>query len=157
MVLATPYDVPASKLIERLAAFLKGNVEEITPPSWASLAKTGSHIQKPPQSADWWYTRCASLLRKIYVHGPIGIEALRADYGGRKDFGIRPEHAVKAGGAVVRKAMQQLEAAGLVETVKARGRRVTPKGRSLLQEVAGELHKELVKEIPALEKYRKGE
>ena len=157
MVLATPYDVPASRLIEKLAAFLKGNVEEVTPPSWASLAKTGSHIQKPPQNADWWYTRCASLLRKIYVHGPIGIEALRADYGGRKDFGIRPEHAVKAGGAVVRKAMQQLEAAGLVETVKTSGRRITPKGRSLLQEVAGELHKELAKEIPALEKYRKGE
>lgn len=155
--MATPYDVPASKLIEKLAAFLKENVEEIAPPSWASLAKTGSHAQKQPQNVDWWYTRCASLLRKIYVHGPIGIETLRADYGGRKDFGIRPEHAVKAGGAVVRKALQQLEAAGLVETVKARGRRVTPKGRSLLREVAAELHKELAKEIPALEKYGKGE
>ena len=155
--MATPYDVPASKLIERLALFLKENVDEITPPPWASLAKTGPHAQKQPQNADWWYTRCASLLRKIYVHGPIGTETLRADYGGRKDFGIRPEHAVKAGGAVVRKALQQLEAAGLVETVKARGRKVTPKGRSLLREVAGELHKELAKETPALEKYGKGE
>jgi hypothetical protein len=52
--------------------------------------------------AYWWYVRCASLQRKIYIHGPIGIEKLRAEYGGRKDFGVRPEHAVKAGGAIIR-------------------------------------------------------
>jgi len=74
-----------------------------------------------------------------------------------KDPGVTPEHAAKAGGATIRKALQQLEAAGLVETSKPHGRRITREGRKLLQELAEELGKELVKELPELEKYQKGE
>mgnify|MGYP001080107214 CR=1 FL=1 len=155
--MATLYDVPASKLIEKLAKYLKENVDEVTPPSWMSFVKTGAHVQKQPQNQDWWYIRCASILRKIYVHGPLGVEKLRADYGGRKDYGVIPGHALKAGGTIVRKAMQQLEAAGLIETLKPKGKRVTREGRKLLQELAEELEKDLVKELPELEKYRKGE
>jgi small subunit ribosomal protein S19e len=155
--LITPSDVPASKLIERLARHLKENVDAVTPPSWTIAAKTGSHVEKQPQQPDWWYTRCAAILRKIYVHGPVGIEKLRAEYGGGKRHGSMPQHASKAGGSVVRKALQQLEAAGLVETSKPNGRRVTKDGRKLLQELAEELGKELMKQLPELEKYQKGE
>jgi small subunit ribosomal protein S19e len=154
--LKTPHDVPASKFIEKLAKYLKENVDEVTPPSWASVAKTGAHVQRQPQNSDWWYIRCASLLRKIYIHGPLGLEKLRADYGGRKDFGVKPEHVVKAGGAIIRKALQQLEAAGLIETLKPQGRRMTKEGRKLLQEIAEDVGKELAKEFPELEKYQKG-
>jgi small subunit ribosomal protein S19e len=154
--LITPYDVPASKLVEKLGNYLKENVDEITPPPWASIVKTGMHVQRPPQNPDWWYIRCASLLRKIYVHGPVGVERLRAEYGGRKDYGVRPEHAARASGAIIRKALQQLEAAGFAETFKTRGRRVTKEGRKLLEELAEEVKKEVVKEIPGLEKYKKG-
>ena len=153
--MVTPYDVPASKFIEKVAKYLKENVDEINPPPWASIVKTGTHIQRQPQNLDWWYIRCASLLRKIYVHGPVGVEKLRAEYGGRKDYGVRPEHAAKASGAVIRKALQQLEAAGLTETFKTRGRRVTQEGRKLLRELAEELKKGLAKEFPELEKYQR--
>ncbi len=153
----TPNDVPASKLIEKVAKYLKENVDAITPPPWSSMAKTGIQAEKQPQDPDWWYVRCASLLRKIYTHGPIGIEKLRADYGGRKNKGVKPEHAAKAGGSSVRKAIQQLETAGYVETVKTRGRRLSRQGRKLLQEVTEELSKELVKEFPEMEKYQKSE
>ena len=146
----TPYDIPASKLIEKLARYLKENVDEVTPPPWANIVKTGAHVQKQPQNPDWWYIRCASLLRKIYVHGPIGTERLKAEYGGRKDPGVTPEHVAKAGGTIIRKALQQLEASGLVKSSKPRGRRVTQEGRKLLQELAEELKKET-------EKHRKGE
>lgn len=139
--MTTPHDVPASKFVEKLADFLKGNVDEINPPSWASFVKTGVHVQRPPENLDWWYIRCASLLRKIYVHGPLGVEKLRAEYGGRKDYGVRPEHAAKASGAIIRKALQQLEAAGLLKTFKTDGRKVTKKGRKLLEELAEELKK----------------
>jgi len=81
----------------------------------------------------------------------VGVERLRAEYGGRKDYGVKPEHAAKASGAIIRKALQQLEAAGFVETLKTGGRRVTKSGRKLLDELA----KEVVKEIPELEKYQK--
>lgn len=149
----TPNDVPSQAFIKKLARYLKENVNSVNPPTWASLVKTGPHVQRQPQDPDWWYTRCASLLRKIYVYGPIGIEKLRADYGGRKDFGVTPEHAVKAGGAIIRKALQQLEAAGLIENVKPKGRIMTREGRKLMCEIAGELHKEIVKEYPQLAKY----
>jgi small subunit ribosomal protein S19e len=153
--LPTPYDVPASEFIQKLAEYIKENIDEVKPPPWASIVKTGAHVQRPPDNPDWWYIRCASLLRKIYIHGPIGIEKLRAEYGGRKDFGVRPEHAVKAGGAIIRKALQQLEAAGLVEKHQNKGRRITKEGRRILEEIAEEVMKDLLKRIPEMEKYQK--
>jgi small subunit ribosomal protein S19e len=155
--LVTPNDVPVSKFIDRLTKYLKENVDAVTPPVWASIVKTGSHVEQQPQNPNWWYVRCASLLRKIYVHGPIGLEKLRSDYGGRKSTGVKPHHASKSGGSVIRKALQQLETSGYIETVKSRGRRVTPAGRKLLKEVAEEVGKEMAKEFPELEKYQKGE
>jgi small subunit ribosomal protein S19e len=155
--LITPYDVPASRLIEKLAKYLRENVDKVAPPAWASVAKTGSHVEKQPQDPDWWYTRCASILRKIYVHGPIGIERLRADYGGAKSYRGTPKHAAKAGGSVIRKILQQLEAAGLIEASKPKGRKVSKEGRKLLQELTESLGKELVKELPELGKYQKGD
>jgi small subunit ribosomal protein S19e len=155
--LTTPNDVPASMLVGKLAKYLKENVDVITPPTWASIAKTGMHVEKQPQDPDWWYVRCASLMRKIYVQGSVGVEKLRADYGGRKSFGVRPQHSSKAGGSNVRKALQQLEVAGYVETVKPHGRRLTREGRKLLRELTEELGKELVRGLPELEKYHKGE
>jgi len=153
--LLTPNEVPAQEFIQKLAEYLKNNVRQVTPPPWASVVKTGAHVQRPPENPDWWYIRCASLLRKLYIHGPMGIEKLRAEYGGRKDYGVKPEHAVKAGGAIIRKALQQLEEAGLVEKYQNKGRRVTAKGRKLLEEIAEEVKEELIKEIPSLEKYQR--
>lgn len=155
--MVTPNDVPVSKFIEKLAKYMKENVDAMTPPTWASIVKTGTHVEKQPQDPDWWYVRCASILRKVYVHGPVGIEKLRANYGGRKNKGVKPSHATKAGGSIIRKALQQLETAGYVETLKPRGRRVTPAGSRLLKELAEELSKELSKEMPELQKYQKGE
>ena len=149
----TPYDVPASVLIEKLAQYLKDNVDEIAPPSWAPFVKTGSHTQRPPQNPDWWFTRCASLLRKIYLRGPIGISHLRSEYGGRVDRGVRPEHARKGGGATVRGAIQQLEAATLVKPSGNKGRVVTREGRRLLDVLSTEIKKAIEKEIPELKKY----
>ena len=153
-ILTTPYDVPASQFIEKLAKYLRENVDEVQPPTWASMAKTGTHVQKQPQNPNWWYIRSASILRKVYVHGPVGLEKLRASYGGRKDFGVKPEHAVKAGGSNIRKILQQLEAAGLIQTESSQGRKMASKGRKLLQEVAEDLQKELVKTVPELKKYQ---
>ncbi len=152
--MTTPYDVPASKFIDRLAKYLKENIDEVQPPSWASVAKTGMHVEKQPQNPNWWYVRSASVLRKVYIHGPIGLEKLRADYGGRKNFGVKRSHAIKAGGNNIRKVLQQLEAAGLVQTARPQGKIMTPKGRKLLQEIAGDLNKEIVKTIPELKKYQ---
>jgi small subunit ribosomal protein S19e len=152
--LTTPHDVPASQFIERLAKYIKENVEQVQPPARAAVVKTGSHVEKQPQDPDWWYTRTASVLRKVYIHGPIGLEKLRSDYGGRKGFSVRPNHASKAGGSNIRKILQQLEAAGLIQTTRPKGRVMSPKGRKLLQEISQDLQKEMVKTIPELKKYQ---
>lgn len=149
----TPYDVPAAILIDRLARYLKDNVYEVVPPTWASFVKTGSHAVRPPQDPDWWFTRCASLLRKIYIRGPVGITRLRSEYGGRVDRGTKPEHARRGGGAIIRKALQQLEAAGFVETLRNRGRVLTREGRRLLDRLSIEIKGDLEKKHPELEKY----
>jgi len=151
--LPSPFDVPSSALIEKLARYLKENVDQITPPEWAPLAKTSSHAILPPQDPSWWYTRAASLLRKIYIHGPIGTQHLRYDYGGRKGRGVKPEHVRIGAGGNIRKIMQQLEAAGFVEKDKNRGRIISPEGRRLLDSLSTEIKKELEKTVPELKKY----
>jgi len=152
--LTTPYDVPASQFIERLAKYLKENIEQIQPPEWAAVVKTGSHTEKTPQNPDWWYTRAASVLRKVYIHGPIGLEKLRANYGGRKGFSVRPNHTSKAGGSNIRKILQQLETAQLVQITRPKGRIMAPKGRKMMQEVSQDLQKEIIKVVPELKKYQ---
>ncbi len=144
--MATVYDVPAGELITRLSEKLKG-MKEIQPPEWARFVKTGPHAERIPQQEDWWYIRAASILRRVYLDGPVGVGRLRTWYGGRKNFGHSPEHHVDAGGAIIRKALQQLEAAGLVQKIKAGGRVVTSKGQSLLEKTAAEIAVSTKKEV----------
>ncbi len=152
--MVTALEVPADRLIERLAVYLKNNVPQVKPPEWAYFVKTGAHKEKPPSDPDWWYYRAASILRKLYKSSePIGIETFRTIYGGRKNYGSAPEHFVKGSGSIVRKILQQLEQARLVRKVRGRGRILTPQGRALLDRIAFEIMIELVKEQPELAKY----
>ena len=148
----TAYDVPYDILIRRLAEHLR-RVPQISPPAWTSFVKTGSHAQRPAQERDWWYTRCASLLRKIYIHGPMGLSDLEAVYGGRTNVGYAQSHHRDAGGASIRRPIQQLESAGLVAKKGNKGRILTSKGTSLLDRLANEVFKEQIKVKPELVKY----
>jgi len=152
--MVTVKEVPADKFIECLANYLKNNVPQIRIPKWALFVKTGSHKERLPDNPDWWFYRAASILRKLYISGePIGIETFRTIYGGLKREGVRPPHFRKASGSIIRKILQQLEEAGLVMKVPKKGRTLTPKGRSLLDAVAFEVFKDLVKEMPEMAKY----
>jgi len=154
--MVTAVQVPADRLIAEVARYLKEKVSEIKPPEWAAYVKTGAYKEKVPEDPDWWYYRCASILRKLYVREiPVGVERLRTAYGGRKNYGVAPEHFVKGSGSVVRKALQQLEKAGLVVKVKGKGRTLSPKGKSLLDKMANKIMRELARENKELEKYLK--
>jgi small subunit ribosomal protein S19e len=82
------------------------------------------------------------LLRKLYLHGPIGISRLRVEYGGRKRKGRRIEHVKPSGGSSIREPLQQLEKAGLVTHVEKDGRKLTKDGVSLLNKLAAQTLKE---------------
>lgn len=145
--MTTVYDVPADTLIKRVAEKLK-EMPEFTPPEWAKFVKTGVHKERAPEQEDWWWIRVASIFRKVYIDGPVGIERLRTAYGGRKNRGVKPEKFRKGSGSIIRKALQQLENAGFVTKTKE-GRIVTSKGRSFLDKIATEIKNE----IPELAKY----
>ncbi len=127
--------VNPEKLIKRVAAYLK-EAQLVKPPPWAIFSKTGVHKERPPSDPDWWYIRCAAILRKVYLKGPIGVSRLRTIYGGRHRRGHRPPAFAKGSGSIIRKALQQLEAAGLVTKEGKKGRVATSKGRELLEEAA---------------------
>ncbi len=147
--MTTVYDVSARDLLARLSEDLK-EVKEVEPPAWSRYVKTGVHRERPPSQEDWWYIKAASLLRRLYIDGPVGVERLRRYYGGKKNRGHKPEQFRKAGGAIIRNILKQLEKAGLVETFQ-QGRRLTPKGASYLDRLAYEV--KLASGVGELEKY----
>lgn len=151
--MAKVYDVPSDVLINKLREILQN--EDIPPPSWIHFVKTGCHKEKPPHERDWWYTRCASLLRKIYLHGPIGINELRKEYGGAKRsiHGYGAPYHKDAGGAIIRHAVQGLEKLGYIEKVEKKGRVVTRQGMQKLDKLASELLNEMTAQAPKLKIY----
>ena len=151
--MTTAYDVPANVLINRLSGYMKENIREIQPADWAGFVKTGSHVERVPQNPDWWYVRSASILRKLYMNGPVGVSRLRKEYGGRKRRGVRPAHFAKAGGNILRSILQQLEQAGLAQKDGTKGRVVSGKGRSLLDAMSTQIKRDLDRENPELQNY----
>lgn len=152
----TAYDVSADLLIQRITEELKKEAE-IKPPEWTKFAKTGVHKENAPSQADWWHIRAASILRKIYLYGPIGVSKLRIAYGGRNRRGVKPEHFARGSGAVIRKVLQQLEKAEYIQKKSGHGskgrvivgRVITPKGHSFIDKLAAEIKRE----NPELERY----
>jgi small subunit ribosomal protein S19e len=145
------HDVPSARLISALAEQVKGlpGMEE---PDWAKFVKTGSHAERPPASPDWWFTRAASLLRKLYLHGPVGLGDLKRAYGGSKALKYYPKHHRDAGGSSIRKILRQLEQAELVAKTP-KGRVLTPKGRAMLDKASKGLFATLSQEDKALARY----
>ncbi|OYT43288.1 MAG: 30S ribosomal protein S19e [Candidatus Aenigmarchaeota archaeon ex4484_56] len=103
-------------------------------PEWANFVKTSVARERVPQQDDWWYIRAASILRKIYLHGPIGTNRLSKFYGGRKNRGYKPEKYRKGARKLIRVILQQLESKNLIKKVDKprKGRQITEEGRKYL-------------------------
>jgi small subunit ribosomal protein S19e len=133
--MVTVRDVDQAALVKRAAQDLKKRIQM---PDWAKFVKTGVQKERPPEQADWWYLRSASILRNVYLNGPVGVERLRTVYGGKKSLGHQPTHFRKAGGKIIRAILQDLERAKLVESVTkpSRGRKVTREGQRFLDNMS---------------------
>ena len=77
---------------------------------------------------------------------------MRSFYGGKRNRGSKPSQFRKGSGSVLRKAFQQLEAAGFVLHDKT-GRRVSPQGASFLDGVAMSLKPNAMEGTPELARY----
>ena len=81
--MANIHEAESSELISRVADKLKK--EEIKKPAYIDYVKTGAGKERIPSSPDFWYIRCASILRQAYINGPIGVSKLRTRYGGQEE------------------------------------------------------------------------
>lgn len=150
--MATAFDVPANRLIPKIADELK-KIEAIKAPDWAAYTKTGRHREKSPVSDAWWHVRCAAVLRKLYIDGPMGTTRLAAEYGGKADRGSKPNKAVRGSRSISRHAVQQLEKSQLIQKERDGGRMVSAKGRKLVDQLSTQILKEMAAQNPELTKY----
>ena len=151
--MVTLYDVPDDAFLDALAGALAELIEE---PDWASFAKSGADRELPPEQDDFWYVRAASILRRVAMDGPVGVDRLSTHYGGPKGgstrYQVAPKHRSDGSKKIVRTILQQLEEADLVERPpNDEGRVVSAAGRSLLDSTAGEVISDL--DRPDLERY----
>ena len=64
---------------------------------------------------------------------------------------------MKGSRSIIRKALQQLESAGLIEEDKPKGRKVTKQGRKLLHEISEAVIERIVAQTPESGESLKGE
>ena len=125
-------DVESQKLVNAASDQLK---ERIKMPDWALYIKTGVNRERPPENRDWWYVRGASIMRRLYLDGPVGVSRLRTYYGGLHRRGHKPAHFARGGGKIIRTLLTDLEKAGLVAKDK-KGRTLTKDGIKLVNAAA---------------------
>lgn len=134
--MATIFDADIRKVYKGASENLKTIIKE---PEWIQFVKTGAGKQRKPTQDDWWYTRAASVLRQVYIKGPIGVSKLRTKYGNKKNRGHKPERFTKASGKIIRNILQQMEKSGLVKSQDKgvhKGKIITSKGKSLMDKAA---------------------
>ncbi|MFC2143171.1 40S ribosomal protein S19 [Candidatus Aenigmatarchaeota archaeon] len=127
------FDVSAEELSNKLAEELSSKMKQ---PEWSLFVKTGTSRQRPPEQKNWYFIRSGTILKRIYINGPVGVERLRSYFGSSKNLGHQPSHFKKAGGKIIRSIIQELEKLGYIEVAKNKKGRVTTKaGREFVNKV----------------------
>merc|ERR1712244_136994 len=121
-----------------LAAFLKKS-GKMKVPEWVDIVKTNTRKELAPYDEDWFYVRCASMARHMYIRSPVGVSTIRKIYGIRSNNGSSPSHWHQGGGSVARKALQALEGLKLADKDPNGGRRLTSQGRRDLDRIAAQI------------------
>ncbi|GAA0162267.1 ribosomal protein [Lithospermum erythrorhizon] len=134
----TVKDVSPHEFVKFYSAHLKRSGKIELPP-WTDIVKTGKHKELAPYDPDWYYIRAASMARKIYLRGGLGVGAFKRIYGGSQRNGSRPPHFCKSSGAIARHILQQLQNVNIVDVDASGGRRITSSGQRDLDQVAGRI------------------
>jgi small subunit ribosomal protein S19e len=152
-------DVPADAFIKAYAEHLK-KTQKVIPMANYSFLKTGHSREIVPHDADWFYTRCAALARKLFLRPGLGVGTLQHIFGKKENNGHRRRHHSKGSGKVLRYALQQLEEADVmmryndkrnhsVQMEMPRGKELgyprvmTPEGQKELNEIAKQVYNRL--------------
>ncbi|CCJ28111.1 unnamed protein product [Pneumocystis jirovecii] len=131
----TVRDVDANVFIGHYAQYLKKS-GKLNVPQWVDVVKTGHSKEMAPYDPDWFYIRVAAIARHIYLRKHTGVGALSKLYGGSKNRGSRPCHHYDGSRSIQRKALQSLEALGVLEKDARGGRHITQQGQRDLDHIA---------------------
>ncbi|XP_039248570.1 small ribosomal subunit protein eS19-like [Styela clava] len=134
----TVKDVDQQLFVKHLAAFLKKS-GKLKVPEWADLVKTAVRKELAPEDPDWFYIRCASTIRHLYVRGGVGVKSFTKIFGGRKRRGTRPSHFSRGSASVARRVLQSLEGIKMIQKDDLGGRRVTHQGQRDMDRIAGQV------------------
>jgi len=132
----TVKDVAADLFVKAYAQHLKrqGKLEI---PKWVDYVKTSTAKELAPYDPDWFYVRCASIARKIYLRPNTGVGALSKVYGSNERRGAKTEHFKVANTGLLRYMVQQLEAIKVIEKSNSgKGRKISKIGQQDLDRIA---------------------
>merc|ERR1719336_1124136 len=107
-------------------------------PDWHDLIKTAPFKEMPPMDPDWYYTRCASVARRVYLHGGLGVGGFSRVFGGRNRRGSKKPHWARASKGLIRHMLAALQEADIVAKRK-KGRWITQNGQRELDIIAGQV------------------
>ena len=139
-------DVDQQQFTIAFAEFLKKTGKlEVPSGNWVDIVKLGIHKDMAPVDPDWFYTRCASIARFLYSRR-TGVGAFTRVYGGRKRNGVRPSHFQCGSRSVVRKCIQSLEKAKIVEKHPSGGRILSVTGRRDMDTIAKQVAEKLARQ-----------
>ncbi len=131
------YEVKSSELTKLASVRLK---KTISKPDYVDYVKSGPNKERIPSDPDFWFMRSASILRQVYINGPIGVSRLRTKYGSRQKHVVHRRHHINAGGSIIRDILIELEKFEFIKKT-SKGRIIMPKGQSFLDKISSELIK----------------
>ncbi|ENN71397.1 40S ribosomal protein S19 [Dendroctonus ponderosae] len=131
-------DVDQHKFVKAFGQFLK-KTGKLRVPEWVDLVKTSRAKELAPYDPDWYYVRCAAVIRHIYHRSPVGVGSITKIFGTRKRNGTKPSHFCRSAGSIGRKSLQSLEALKLIEKSGDGGRKLTQQGRRDVDRIAAQV------------------
>ena len=132
---ATIRDVNTWRWVKAAANHLKQE-GKLFVPNCSELVKTSHGKQRAPQSPDWYYIRCAAVLRALYIRPGQGYGGLAKRFSAKKNRGSRPEIYCKAGKGMLHWACKSLEKLKLIQKGQTSGRVLTKEGKKKADTIA---------------------
>merc|ERR1719348_148120 len=134
------FDTPSNKLISEIATYLEQN-DKLTLPKYVDIMKTSSGKENSPQQKNWYYTRTASILRKIAINTEsdldysvderkpkmhkaftqeknLTVTKLSSMYGCKKNRGCRPGKKVRSYRSLIVMILKDLEKLNYINNEK---------------------------------------
>ena len=132
---ATLRDVRPLRWVKAMAQHLKQE-GKLFVPNCTEFMKTSHGRERAPQNPDWYFIRCASVLRAIYVRPGTGYGGMSKRFGIKKNRGSQPEITTRAARGLLHWCCRSLEGLKLIAKGKESGRVITKEGRKKSDTIA---------------------